>query len=82
VTNHCCNDDQRPVVTASTAEQELAVRGFVALWRGEQPMITDLGGDADTVEAMVAGGRLELDATGRLVAVHGLAARNPPSDRA
>jgi alkylmercury lyase len=78
VTTHCCNDDHGPVVTASAAEQELAARGFVALWRGEQPMVTDLGGDSDTVEVMVGGGRLEVDATGRLVAVHGLAARTTP----
>ncbi|CAN5808363.1 hypothetical protein BH20ACT4_BH20ACT4_00310 [soil metagenome] len=75
MTNHCWNDVQGPAVTASAAEQELAVRGFVALWRGEQPTIADLGGDAYTVEVMVGAGRLEVDATGRLVAVHGLAAR-------
>lgn len=72
--DHYCNDDLRPAVAVTAAEREFAVRGFAALWRGERPTITELGGDADTIEAMVGGGRLEVDAAGRLVAVHGLAA--------
>ncbi len=53
----------------------LAVRGFVALWRGERPGVGALTDDAAMVEALVAGGRLEVDEDGLLVGVHGLVAR-------
>jgi hypothetical protein len=75
VRQRCCDDDRRPAVAISTAEHELAVRGFMALWQGEQATVIDLGADVRTAEAMAAGGRLEVDASGRLVAAHGVAAR-------
>jgi alkylmercury lyase len=52
----------------------LLVTGFVALWRGEHPNVADLS-DAATVEALVKGGRLELDAHGVVVGAHGLSTR-------
>lgn len=67
-----------PLATnADTNEKarRLAVRGFVALWHGEQPMLADIGGDADTAEVLQHQGRIEVDAYGHLVAIHGLAAR-------
>jgi hypothetical protein len=37
------------------------VEGFVALWRGERPNVADLSDDAACGDALVQGGRLELD---------------------
>jgi alkylmercury lyase len=55
--------------------QRLGVAGFHALWRGDQPLVADLAEDPAVVTAMVAAGRLEVGDDGRLVAIHGLAAR-------
>jgi Alkylmercury lyase len=63
----------RPRVSATG--RSLPVEGFVALWRGERPNVSDLCHDAATVEAFVQGGRLELDDQGVVVGVHGLTAR-------
>jgi alkylmercury lyase len=63
----------RPRVPATG--RSLPVDGFVALWRGERPNVSDLSDDAATVEAFVQGGRLELDDQGVVVGVHGLTAR-------
>jgi alkylmercury lyase len=53
----------------------LPVQGFTALWRGERPNVAELSDDAATVEALVQGGRLELDDHGVVVGAHGLTAR-------
>jgi alkylmercury lyase len=53
----------------------LPVEGFLALWRGQRPNVADLSDDAAAVEALVQGGRLELDDQGVVVGVHGLTAR-------
>jgi alkylmercury lyase len=62
-------------VPVSASAHGLGVRGFVALWRGERRSIGELTDDAVTVEALVAGGRLELDDQGIVAGVHGLVAR-------
>jgi alkylmercury lyase len=55
--------------------RRLPVDGFVALWLGERLNVADLSDDPATVEALVQGGRLELDDQGVVVGVHGLTAR-------
>jgi hypothetical protein len=55
--------------------RSLPVEGFVALWRGERPNVSDLCDDAATLEPFVQGGRLELDDQGVVVGVHGLTTR-------
>jgi hypothetical protein len=55
--------------------RHLRVDGFVALWRGERLDVADLTDDTATVEALVQGGRLELDDQRVVVGVHGLTAR-------
>ncbi len=72
----CCNDGLRLGPETTGKAGELGTRGFVALWRGEQPLVGDLGGDDETVGKLVRQGRLEVDALGRVVAVHGLVARS------
>jgi Alkylmercury lyase len=62
----------------SATGRHLRVAGFVALWRGERLSVADLTDDMATVEALVLGGRLELDDHGVVVGVHGLAARPTP----
>jgi hypothetical protein len=62
----------------SATGRHLRVAGFVALWRGERLNVADLTDDMATVEALVLGGRLELDDQGVVVGVHGLAARPTP----
>lgn len=68
----CCDD---VLAGSSASARRFAVGGFVALWRGERPCVGELTDDGPTVEALVAGGRLEVDADARLVGVHGLVAR-------
>jgi len=62
-------------VAATARAREAGVVGFVALWHGEQPLISELDIEDSTVEALVEAGRLELDHDHRLVGVHGLVAR-------
>jgi alkylmercury lyase len=57
------------------AGHQLGVAGFRALWRGEIPKVVDLCDDEEVVARLVDAGRLELDDEGRVLGVHGLAAR-------
>lgn len=57
-----------------------SVRGFLALWEGGSPLVSDLVSDVETVADLVRRGRVEIDAQGRLVAVHGLS-RQPTRHR-
>jgi len=59
--NDCCGDDDLlagPV--APLAARRLGVAGFAMLWRGEQPLVSELA-DAATVDAMVRAGRSDTD---------------------
>jgi alkylmercury lyase len=67
--------DPTPGPRVPATVRGLPVEGFVALWRGERPNVADLSDDAATAEALVQGGRLELDDQGLVVGVHGLTAR-------
>lgn len=72
----CC--EPRPGrldVGTTSAEHRFAVRGFVALWNGERPQLTELDAEPTVVEAMHQGGRIVVDHEGRLVGIHGLAAQ-------
>ena len=59
----------------SEAARDLAVRGFLALWRGERRAITELTTDLPMVRALTAAGRVELDDAAILVGARGLTAR-------
>jgi len=58
----------------------IAIAGFHALWAGRRPALTELA-DADgaaldeAVAQLQAGGRIEMTADGRVLAVHGLSHR-------
>jgi len=58
----------------------IAIAGFHALWAGQTPALTELA-DADraaldeAVAQLQAGGRIEMSADGRVLAVHGLSHR-------
>lgn len=73
-----CNDDLLTGVGATPGALMLARRGFSALWHGEQPRVVELGVDDTTIDSQVRAGRLEIDAAGRLIGVHGLSARQTP----
>lgn len=76
MTDDCCDSGLLVGPTATSAARLRGVRGFVALWRGERALVTDLAdGDAATIETLVRAGRLEIDRDGRLSGVHGLVAR-------
>lgn len=69
-------------LSAGVAEtvRRIAIAGFHALWEGRTPMLCELGGgDRATLDEAVAhlraGGRIEVAADGRLLAVHGLSRR-------
>jgi len=74
VSEGCCDDGCIPSLYCASAARALSVHGFVALWRGEQPLVTELA-DSATVLALSRAGRLEVDDGGRLVGVHGLTRR-------
>jgi alkylmercury lyase len=64
----------------SDAAVEVAARGFAALWHGRTPETGELLPGrpelaAKVVAELVASGRAEVDASGRLVGVHGLTLR-------
>jgi hypothetical protein len=70
-------DDTRSggLLTGDAGESAALGRdGFLALWRGERPRAADLS-DADTIAALIAAGRLELDDDGRITGIHGLTIR-------
>ena len=73
-----CDDDFLSGSFGSEAARDLAVRGFLALWRGERRAITELTTDLPMVRALTAAGRIELDDAGILVGAHGLTARARP----
>ena len=70
----CC-DDLLAGPEATDEARRLGVLGFLALWRGASPAIADLCDNKAVIASLVAGGRLELDAHGTLIGVHGLSAR-------
>jgi hypothetical protein len=69
----CC--EPVPLGASGAAARRLGVEGFVALWRGQRVMVSDLCDDAMVVDDQVRAGRLEVDEAGVLVGVHGLTAR-------
>lgn len=71
-----CGDNLPAGLWSSASASVIGVRGFVALWRGERPGVGELTDDRAAVEALVGGGRLEVDEDGLLVGVHGLVARS------
>ena len=74
-TDFCCDDVPLRRLDDPEAVTQLAVRGFVALWRGEQPAVADLAATSEVVETLIRAGRLEIGDRGHLRAVHGLVAR-------
>jgi hypothetical protein len=48
--------------------------GFVALWRNERVLASELADDPKIISSLQAAGRVEVDVEGVLLAVHGLAA--------
>ena len=73
----CCPPAKLDIETDDT-EHQLAVRGFVALWRGERPLLADFGADPTVVAALERHGRIVVDPDGRLAGIHGLSARPTP----
>jgi hypothetical protein len=54
--------------------RRIAVAGFRALWRGRRVHVSTLDPDGAAADALERQGRLELDADGTVVGVHGLVA--------
>jgi hypothetical protein len=75
VTSPCCDGDFLNAPLDSQAARDLAVRGFLTLWRGERQAISELTTDLPMVRTLTAAGRLEVDDDGLLVGVDGLTAR-------
>lgn len=78
MSDSCCDDDFLTGPDALPGARTLAVKGFAALWRGDQPHMAELGVDRAVSDTQVRAGRLEIDAADRLVGVHGLVARETP----
>jgi hypothetical protein len=62
---------------ATDATRRFLVEGFVALWQGQTPTLSDLVDTGDDVvrsmvERLAWEGKLEVDAAGRLLGIHGL----------
>lgn len=74
MTDGCCDETAVVSLCSTPAARELAARGFAALWRGDQPLVAELG-DPAAVTALSGAGRLEVDRDGRLVGIHGLVMR-------
>jgi alkylmercury lyase len=69
------HDPPSPVVLDLTgAEHHLTIRGFVALWQGQQPRPADLDADPAAVQALQRRGLIVLDPDGRITGIHGLSA--------
>lgn len=70
----CCEPPASVELEITAAEHDLAVRGFVALWHGQQPRAADLDADPATVDALRRRGLIVVDSNGRITGIHGLAA--------
>ena len=68
----CCQPPATVDLEVTPADHDLAVRGFVALWHGQQPRPVDLDADPATVDALQRRGLIVTDPDGRITGIHGL----------
>jgi alkylmercury lyase len=73
-----CHPPDRRDLRTTNAEHEIAVRGFVALWRGHRPQPDDIGADLATIETLQTRGLVVLAPDGRITGIHGLSTTPTP----
>ncbi len=73
-----CTSDLLGLTAVGTATHALGVSGFVELWRGRRPAISELCADETVVEQLQRAGRLELARDRTLLGIHGLTLRDTP----
>src|SRR3954447_20479401 len=72
----CCNGDLLGTTAFGSVGHALGVSGFVALWNGARPAISELCADESVIEQLQGGGRLELGKDRTLLGIHGLTMRS------
>jgi len=71
----CCDPPTTLNLRTTDREQDLVVRGFVALWNAQLPRPADLDADPATIQSLQTRGLLVLSDDGHIIGIHGLSAR-------